>query len=49
MLEVKGFVERIEAGERDFKEADLSGANLTDATLCSCTLEGGILVGTLRE
>ena len=48
-MEVKGFVERIDAGEWDFQEADLRGANLTDATLCSCTLEGGILVGTLRE
>ena len=48
-MDVLEFVERIDSGEWDFQGEDLSGANLTDAVLCTCTLEGAILARTLRE
>jgi uncharacterized protein YjbI with pentapeptide repeats len=48
-MDVLEFVERIDGGEWDFQGEDLICANLTDAVLCTCTLEGAILARTLQE
>ena len=48
-MDVLEFVERIDSGVGDFLGEEMSGANLTDAVLCTCTLEGALLARTLRE